>query len=266
VWANQLAAVAAVVKASPGLADLRGIYPELTGSLVGIGGAPTDEKHWHSAPLGGALLLSVWAESQVDRAGNTVKVKPQWQYNGPTNLVISVNRPFEPNAEPWMEDAEGRFFPLVESPPIGSWPVQLDHLIVTKDGKPLYVPVTKERLIKAYIVKIEPAARTVPEYRRQLEEAKALLVKLSDAEKKQPAWRKIGASNLDLVPPGAQNARPLVEVSRAFFDPKLPRTAIQVVLVRTEPHASQRASGSKLLSARSSMAVIEQTDWRKVFH
>ncbi|HLG13384.1 MAG TPA: hypothetical protein VJH03_02520 [Blastocatellia bacterium] len=260
--AEQLAAVASVVRASPALADLRGIYPELTGSLM-PGGAPTDEKHFKSAPLGGTIILAVWVENQIDRVGNSVSVKKEWRYNGPASLVIALNRPIEPNAEPWMQDEQGRFFPLDEGRPIGGFPVQFEHVIVSKNGRPLYLPVTKERLIKAYIVKIEPAARTVPEYKRQLNEAQALLAKLSDAEKKQPAWRKNGASKLDLVPEGSANARPLVEVNRAFFDPKLPRAALQVLLVRIEPHASQRAAGSKLLAARASMAVIERTDWRK---
>ena len=262
-FAAQLDAIAAVVKASPALRDLPGLYPELTGSLRGAGGPPFKESQWKTAPLLGSILLAVWTDKQVDRAGSVVSVKEKWRYNGPASLVISINNPFEPNHEAWMEDERGTFYPFREGPRIGDFTVQFDHIVVAKPDKPsLYVPVSRERLINAWIKHVEPTARTVPEYRRQSDEARALLARMDEAERQAPAWRRNRGSALGLVAPGTPDSSVLVEVNREFFDPTLPRTAVQVILVRTDPHLSQRVAGTKLLSALASMAVIEQTDWR----
>ena len=91
---------------------------------------------------------------------------------------------------------------------------------------------------------------------------------LSAAERTLPAWVKREptprGSQGEIVPPNTPGARPLIVVSRTFFDNSLPPTAMQLVTVPVEPFASRAKSDGKDPQKLAPLAVVEQTDWREV--
>jgi len=127
--------------------------------------------------------------------------------------------------------------------------------------------------VSFYTAKIQPEAMPKPGSReagtagllRAYEERHAAL---SAAERTLPAWVKREptprGSQGEIVPPNTPGARPLIVVSRTFFDNSLPPTAMQLVTVPVEPFASRAKSDGKDPQKLAPLAVVEQTDWREV--
>jgi hypothetical protein len=154
-WEKQLLAIAAVIRESPALSDLRGFFPGLSGS----NGTPVNWK----GPIFGNLIFSAWWPKAIERTPDgRAKIKKTWEYNRPSGMNLRVNSfPTFGGAATWMEDELGRFFPQPEvRREIAGFSVYGDWLVITRPGKvSVFSPVSQERVLRAYIKYLQPRAQ-----------------------------------------------------------------------------------------------------------
>lgn len=130
------------------------------------------------------------------------------------------------------------------------------RVVITASSRPIYRPVSRERLLRH---ELEDHRRNLGKLytrpgplRTQAEgcvaELEARLAALTPAEREAPGWLSLtpppgarGPRCSLMVDEGATHARRIVEENPDFYDPALPRTAIQVIVVRTlRPLRGQR--------------------------
>jgi hypothetical protein len=127
-----------------------------------------------------------------------------------------------------LVDADGReiFAGLRELERVGGTVVWDNNVVIlTRDNRPLTVPVSREAFLRALIRR----HAAVPQVAGPL---RAELAALSPLARREPAWVGEAESISKLVPASAEGATPLVMVNPGLFDPALPRTAVQLIAIR----------------------------------
>jgi len=103
--------------------------------------------------------------------------------------------------------------------------------VASKRSAPVFVPATQERLLRAWIYDTKKQVRRgVPDQwqRKTLDEYESALAKLSSAERQAPSF--VSDKNWKtLAREGAADAKAIVTANPDFYDPTLPRTALQVL-------------------------------------
>lgn len=119
-----------------------------------------------------------------------------------------------------------------------------EALIIAPDNRLPYKPVTRKQYVEARIKHVEAsleklkglppqvAAQTGKFYADEIAGLKAVIDGMSPPEQQMPAIvRNIGAGGLKIFATEAEGGRHLVTIDRSFFDPALPRDAIQFMTV-----------------------------------
>jgi hypothetical protein len=157
-WRRTVEAVAAIIVTNPALADLTGYNPRLATShaFTGPGGQSDCRKYVFE----GSISFWPWLNKHVDpipgagAAGPKFRLKKQWVNNGFGGMWTMINAVprFEGNA--WQKDERGLFFEQPEKQrEIKGFPVYDNRLYITRpDHPPLFLPVSQERVIKAFLV------------------------------------------------------------------------------------------------------------------
>lgn len=101
--------------------------------------------------------------------------------------------------------------------------------------------------------------------------ARERLASMSPAERDAPAWMSAAPDKVEnpfalpLRAPDEPGAAPVMQVNPAFFDPALPRTALQALVVRDlkgiAEHAHLDPDKTRFDPARVNLLVLQQTDW-----
>lgn len=190
--------------------------------------------------------------------------------------VNSIDGFYDVWQQPFAKDREGGIYlaPMrigeVGGFPLFQAPGHAPQLLITKNTKPVWLPVSQERYIRSRIASLQQTvARLKPPNdqptRREIAQLEAELGELTAAERAAPAHiasersgRKSG-----LASPGARGARALVATNPAFFDLQRPRTDFQVIVIETfRPEILLRKPenlvGTKLLEA------MKTVDWGKI--
>lgn len=131
------------------------------------------------------------------------------------------------------------------------------RVVVTASPRPIFRPVSRERLLRHELEDHQKALRdmpagTQPEVRalseRCVREVEGMLAALSPADRAAPGWMSLtpppgvrGSRCSLMVDEGATHARRIVEENPDFYDAALPATAIQLLVVSTpRPLRNQR--------------------------
>ncbi|MFI5176758.1 MAG: hypothetical protein ACHQKY_18000, partial [Terriglobia bacterium] len=183
-WEKQLLAIAAVIRESPALSDLRGFFPGLSGS----NGTPVNWK----GPIFGNLIFSAWWPKAIERTPDgRAKIKKNWEYNRPSGMNLRVNSfPTFGVTTAWMEDELGRFFPRPEARrEIAGFSVYGDWLVITRTGKAsVFSPVSQERVLRAYIKYLQPRAQ---QFEKEMERSKQEYADFTSPEGREKRRRHI---------------------------------------------------------------------------
>jgi hypothetical protein len=103
----------------------------------------------------------------------------------------------------------------------------------------------------------------------RLTQLEARLAAMSPEQRRQPAWYRRhpeGVRRLDygdIVAAGTPGARPLVVPNPGFFNPALPKTAMQLVVTQPDDNRPTTKDAPEPLR-RVFLAVIDQMDWQAV--
>jgi hypothetical protein len=282
-WEQQLRGMADYLSERPLLQAPRGFYPAMSG-FVGVLAVGHHLQAPARAPLTGALGVQAWAPEAVTvGADGTPKQKPhhlRW-------LRIELNYLHPPRGEPWMNDAEGGFGAVEIQGTYAGFPLIDDMLVVTRDGRLPYVPVPRERALKAYIrfwtaklVEIDamplqqgrqPGSGPSGSIRSAIQAAEARLATMSAAERAQPARVRdrrappeYDGYGIGLVGEGEGHA--LLAHDEAFFDPAQPRHRVRVATVRELQQLAEvahgRDQGPGTVDERVALMLFQQVDWQ----
>lgn len=110
-------------------------------------------------------------------------------------------------------------------------------IVLSRNGTPPWIPVTREEYVKAYLknwrkeaAEAPPADTITPEIVRRHE---AALAGMSAEERRMQArhWA-YDPFEPTLAPADSDEGRPLVRTNPAWFDPSLPRGAFQLIILR----------------------------------
>jgi len=151
-WDAQLRAITDFLKQAPVLQHPQGFYPEFSGhvAMVNVGGF---EERPKQAPLAGGVALYAWSPRQVrmDAKGNA-KLAPGSETR---SFRIELNYVYPPRGDVWMQDEQGEFSPLEEQGKIDGFPLIGNALLITRDGRLPFVPVSQQRALNALIAHYE---------------------------------------------------------------------------------------------------------------
>lgn len=117
----------------------------------------------------------------------------------------------------------------------------LEVVVLARGQRPVWVPLTQEEFLKREIRVTEKMINESPEAAKdpanplvaRLARHKAVLAALPPSQRAAQAWyrRNEDLREPNLAPPGSEDARALVVVDPEWFDPSLPRTAVQLISV-----------------------------------
>lgn len=154
-------------------------------------------------------------------------------------LFVNVNQLHHlVDLEVVKDEADVLFFPPKQIP----WKADDPTLVhwstgrtVTRRTAPIWIPATKERFLKAWIWTTNQdihsygaKAKANTFQQKALDGWGSTLASLSSAEKKAPAFVREDDTRT-LVTEQTPKAQPVVNFNPDFFDPKLPRTAMQLL-------------------------------------
>ena len=339
----RLRQIAEIFRSSPVWNPPVGVDPSLSGSLfMPWTASPAARKN---LPIAGTIMMGSFDHYEVIRGDN----EPRERYVGgeTSHIMIDVNMLPKGGGVNMLGDREGEFYEEpARTADIGGFPTYGDVLIMAKNGRPVWTPVSRERFLRAFIAKRRPEAANAERYiadqqrkyeafvapdayaarqakykaavdrmaakgaaaaeheRRYWERDEAdtlallkrgasrdpevsvfagVIAGLKAAEEQlaamSPADRSGPACLLEdtrdptksgLVPMGTPRCKPLVGKNPNFFDPSLPRSVPQIIVVQRfrtleetwKKGRSDENNGS--LDLWTTYEVFYRTDWQKV--
>jgi hypothetical protein len=195
-------------------------------------------------------------------------------------ILVSVNDPGR-GLEPFSE----RYFPsLVLYEPkrvgdVGGLPVYRlrngsEVMILSRRGLPPWQPLTREEFLEGEIARLKKEVADSPPIDTvtpQLLKNHQAALEAMPAEERRLQARYFAWDPLQpmLAPVGSTQGDPLVRVTPTWFDPHLPRTAFQLIVLRfgfgggLDPDAPKPPDGDNIAPYRIWQA-LHTSDWREV--
>jgi len=213
---------------------------------AGIRGS-IDEERRHG-PIPGQLFLQFFA---FHRTCPTCPIKA----SGESEVFVmvtanSVDTLYGDQDTVVSDQAGAMYLEPVRSGERGGFPEYERGLLVSRSAVPPFVPVSRERMLRAIIAR---AAKQSPDRLAFFEKE---LADLKASERAAQAWAGQG-DYFGPVDPGDAGARRVVATNPAFFSAALPRTAIQSLVVRS---SSTELTGAYMKGIEP--AVLAMLDWK----
>jgi hypothetical protein len=267
-WEQQLRAIADYLSAQPLMQSPRGFFPSMRGHVsVVAAGAFVDAPA--KAPLAGGVEMGAWTPEAVSVGPDgTLKMKPHHL----RSLRIELNYIYPPRGEQWMRDGQGEFGVFHVQGHHAGFPISDNMLLVTRDGRLPFKPVSQERALNAFIQYQTAQLKTLPlePLRTALTAAESRLAAMTPTERARAAWirpyadRAADRFGINLVDEGKGHA--LVAFDEAFFDARQPRHQLRIAMVRElqaladVAHGPEQGSGT--VDERVALLLFQQVDWR----
>lgn len=149
VWGQQLRAIADFISAAPVLSPPKGFYPTEHGFVDWLAfgpylAAPTQ------APLVGGVEMAPWLPEQMARAADGA-MRPKVGEELGASMRLELNYIYPPAGAVWMHDTVGEFGVLDIQGQFAGFPVVEQAVVITRDGRLPYVPVSQERVLLAFL-------------------------------------------------------------------------------------------------------------------
>jgi hypothetical protein len=178
--------------------------------------------------------------------------KPVWDSDSPVEMTFYVNDPEHSGCESYANgearDSMNReiFYQSQKAGEAQGFPIYrdshgLETVILTRGHRPVLIPLTQEEFLKLSIRISESQLKELGDYAKdpgypliaRLERHKAVLAAMSPSQRRAQAMylRNEDPREPDLAPQGSKEAWPLVIINPEWFDPALPRSAVQLVCI-----------------------------------
>jgi hypothetical protein len=193
------------------------------------------------------MRCSVHFNSILEKDGT-----PVWDSDSPVEMRFFVNDPEQTGCEShsngeWKDSMNREIY--YQSKKIGEiqgFPIYqnrqgLETVILTRSNRPIWIALAQEEFIKLCIRTSEKQLKEMGDYEKdtaslliaRMERHKAVLAAMSPSQRQAQAMylRNEDFLEPDLAPQDSEYARPLVVVNPEWFDPALPRSAVQLICV-----------------------------------
>jgi hypothetical protein len=289
-WDQNLQRLASAIAHSGGAVP-KGSYGQIDG---GIGNSLQDGQPCKGRPVMGDVHMGYWPESSVTVAAGARQTLKQ-DHGHHFVLTIRLNTfaglgadrvpDFLRDKEKWTgigtveQTASLQGFPIINN----------SAVVITPPGHaPAFVPVPLERVLKLWLpaqaqairdqedlVRQYPADRRDELRKRAVEPLQAQLARgqalqrQAEAVLKGPAYLKFerDAGGFEIVAqPGADTSAIMVP-NPAYFDPRLPRSAVQLMVLAVDGLQLDQAAthnGDSFDSTFLTRAFVERVDWKSI--
>lgn len=155
--------VAEIFRSSPVWSPPIGVNPSLSGSLfMPWAPSPAAKK---KLPIAGTIMMGSFEHFEVIRPDETNEQQERYVAGETSHIMIDVNALPKGNGVNMLSDKEGEFYEEpARTADIRGFPTYGDVLIVAKNGKPVWTPISRERFLKAFIAKRRPEAANAEKY------------------------------------------------------------------------------------------------------
>jgi hypothetical protein len=343
---TRLEQIAEIFRASPIWNPPVGVDPSLTGMAFGPAAYWPYAKKLTYRPIAGHIMMGSFEHFEVVRTTGGQEQHERHIGDETMFVMFDVNSLPGGAGGPLTDDDGVLYLQPVRTADIGGFPTYGDLLVITTNGRPIWIPVSRERFLTAFIATRRPdaanAEKNIADQQKKYEafvapeataarqaEYKAAIDKMASkgaaaVEHERRYWErdeadtlaglKRGASHdpgspfggviasvkaaeeqLATMPPaersgpacflearndrtksglvamGTPNCVPLVTQNPNFFDPQLPRSVPQIIVVSEfrklekvwkEGRPSENRTGR--IDIWSTYEVFRQADWQKV--
>ncbi|HTY09320.1 MAG TPA: hypothetical protein VMF29_09170 [Candidatus Edwardsbacteria bacterium] len=228
-YAAKLERLAAIVHDAPTLDPPRGIDAAVTGSV----GVPYDENGECRPPYRTQRVVSelrlVLKYYYMDQGKAAV-------HPYPANMDVDFNNTLPPIMgceQGDLKDDRGRtvYRMPAELRKVGGYPLYRNLvMLITLPGRPFWLPVSREQYLRALMTRA--AADGEGTYKMLLDLYRKELDALTTGQRRSQAYIGAGIKPSGLCEPGDEDASPVVTINPDYFDPTLPRTAVQLITIR----------------------------------
>ncbi len=162
---TRLQQIAEIFRKSPVWNPPMGVDPSLTGSLYGVSVYPSSAKKLKNHPIAGSIMMGSFEHVEVVRTTGGREQRERHIGDETVHIIFNVNLLPKGGGVNMLRDDEGEFYEeLVRTADIGGFPIYGDMLVITKNGQPVWTPVSRERYLKAFIAKRRPDAANAEIY------------------------------------------------------------------------------------------------------
>ncbi|MFA5911631.1 MAG: hypothetical protein WC815_22870 [Vicinamibacterales bacterium] len=162
---TRLQHIADLFRASPVWNPPMGVDPSLSGSLFGPSAYSPSAKKLKNQPIGGTIMMGSFEHYEVIRTTGGQERRERYIGDETPHIMLDVNWLPRGSGVNMPGDEDGEFFlEPVRTAEIGGFPAYGDMLVITKNGRPIWTPVSRERYLKAFIAKRRPDAVNAERY------------------------------------------------------------------------------------------------------
>ncbi len=160
---TRLQQIAEVFQSSPVWNKPMGVDPSLTGSLFMPWTVSSAAKK--NQPIAGTIMMGSFDHYEVIRQVGNREEHEHYVGGETSHIMIDVNMLPKGGGVNMLSDNEGEFYEEpVRTADMGGFPTYGDLLIMAKNGRPVWTPVSRERYLKAFIAKRRPDAANAERY------------------------------------------------------------------------------------------------------
>lgn len=172
---TRLQQIAEIFRTSPVWNPPMGVDPSLTGSFFGPSSYFPYARKRKNQPIAGIIMMGSFEHFEVIRTTGGRKQRERIIGDETNHLMIDVNWLPGGGGVNMLSDDEGEFYEEpVRTADIGGFPTYGDLLVITKNGRPVWTPISRERFLKAFIAKRRPDAAnaeiSIADQRKKYEE------------------------------------------------------------------------------------------------
>jgi hypothetical protein len=155
-WDQQMQAITAFLRQAPVLAQPAGFFPQMFGFITVLNAGIWNDRP-RQAPLAGGVALAVWPPRDVQiGADGSLKSKEELSL-----FRLELNYVYPPAGQNWMRDEQGSFAGLQKQGEFAGFPIYGNALHLTCNGRLPYLPVSQERVLRAFIAGYKDERKTV---------------------------------------------------------------------------------------------------------
>ena len=238
-------------------------------------------------PITGYITYSLWPPGKLKLQPGQTRLKrppPSGEGNGAREAIyIDLNQRQGPNPVEWAKGSDGpRLTVGRQTGTLYGYPVWEDKwmLITPPQHVPPFIPATLEQVVKAWVaartVEMKKIADSIPlaeaakdkrlteflagqveGFRKKIDKVNQLLDGPA-AQRQGPAY--IGG-NEDVAAQPTGNAQQVWADNPAYFDPKLPRTALQLIAIDVTYRDLDKPPPTQPDSKALVRQIFDRTDW-----
>lgn len=159
----RLQQIAELFRSSPGWSPPIGVDPSLSGSLfMPWTASPATKK---SLPIAGTIMMGSFEHYEIIRTEGDKEQHERYVGGETAHIMIDVNALPKGGGINMLSDKDGEFYEEpARTDDLFGFPTYGDVLIIARNNRPVWTPISRERYLKAFIAKRRPEVANAERY------------------------------------------------------------------------------------------------------